>query len=59
MQKSAPSLGRILIAAAREALLGSTFDTRNTSSRRPSIALATSGSASPYISAISGGSPTR
>src|SRR6476620_6218262 len=37
----------------REALLGSTFETRNTSSRRPAIASAMMSSASPYISAVS------
>src|SRR6202000_1357869 len=37
----------------REALLGNTFETRKTSSRRPSIASAITSSASPYISAVS------
>ena len=37
----------------RDALLGSTFETRNTSSRRPAIASPTTASASPYISAVS------
>src|SRR5882757_4745996 len=37
----------------REALLGSTFDTRNTSSRWPAMASAMTSSASPYISAVS------
>ena len=38
----------------REALLGNTFETRNSFSRgRPAIASAITGSASPYISAVS------
>jgi hypothetical protein len=37
----------------REALLGNTFETRKISSRRPAMASATTGSASPYISAVS------
>src|SRR5688500_9149551 len=37
----------------REACSGSTFETRNTSSRRPAIALAIISSAVPYISAVS------
>ena len=43
------------IVPAREALLGSTFETRNTSSRRPAMASATifSAAPSPYISAVS------
>src|SRR5262249_44379743 len=37
----------------REALLGSTLETRNTSSRLPATASAMTSSASPYISAVS------
>jgi hypothetical protein len=37
----------------RDALVGNTFETIKTSSRRPVIASATTGSASPYISAVS------
>src|ERR1700730_5601133 len=37
----------------RDALLGRTFETRKISSRRPAIASAITGSASPYISAVS------
>ena len=37
----------------REALLGSTFETRKSSSRLPAIASAMTSSASPYISAVS------
>src|SRR5471030_3290324 len=41
-----------MMVPRRDALPGSTFETRKTSSRLPAIASAITGSASPYISAV-------